>query len=101
VEDYRSGQAFYYLRIRALIKDGSTLFVRQFVSRDDYHYSFHWQRRDGALLARWDNAPHHPGPTFPHHRHLPDGTVEPSTVTTLQAALEGVEQALVGPEKPG
>lgn len=33
-------------------------------------YSFHWQDKDGNLLARWDTAPHHPGiPTFPHPIH--------------------------------
>ena len=36
-------------------------------------YSFHWQDRNGQIIARWDNAAHHPAlPTFPHHIH--DGT---------------------------
>jgi hypothetical protein len=33
-------------------------------------YRFHWQNKDGKLLKRWDNAPHHPEiNTFPHHVH--------------------------------
>lgn len=33
-------------------------------------YSFHWQRNDGTLICRWDNAPHHRDvTTFPHHLH--------------------------------
>ena len=33
-------------------------------------YRHHWQDRDGLLLKRWDNAPHHPTVgTFPHHLH--------------------------------
>lgn len=38
-------------------------------------YSFHWQDRNGQIIARWDTAPHHLSlPTFPHHIH--DGTEE-------------------------
>jgi Family of unknown function (DUF6516) len=33
-------------------------------------YSFHWQRNDGQLIKRWDNAAHHPEiETYPHHLH--------------------------------
>jgi uncharacterized protein DUF6516 len=33
-------------------------------------YRHHWQAGNGALLKRWDNAPHHPAiDTFPHHLH--------------------------------
>lgn len=36
-------------------------------------YSFHWQRCDGSLIRRWDNAPHHPEiSSFPHHVHEGD-----------------------------
>jgi len=38
--------------------------------------------RGGQRILGWDNAPHHPGlESFPHHCHLPDGTVEPSALT--------------------
>ena len=34
-------------------------------------YRFHWQDRNGALIRRWDCAPHFPRLTgFPHHIHL-------------------------------
>src|SRR5262249_12456525 len=30
-------------------------------------YRHHWQNRQGALIKRWDNAPHHPQvASFPH-----------------------------------
>jgi hypothetical protein len=36
-------------------------------------YSFHWQKDNGQLIKRWDNAAHHPEiVTYPHHLH--DGT---------------------------
>jgi hypothetical protein len=33
-------------------------------------YSYHWQKEDGQLIKRWDNAAHHPEIiTYPHHLH--------------------------------
>ena len=33
-------------------------------------YRHHWQNQEGALLKRWDNAPHYPQvASFPHHLH--------------------------------
>ncbi|MEA3254956.1 MAG: DUF6516 family protein, partial [Candidatus Altiarchaeota archaeon] len=40
-------------------------------------YKYHWQDREGNLIARWDNVPHHPGvSTFPHHRHVTEKVQE-------------------------
>ena len=55
-------------------------------------YRYHLQDAENALVRRWDNAPHYPDlPTFPHHCHLPDGTVIASDAmdlpTVLRAAL--------------
>jgi hypothetical protein len=36
----------------------------------------------GVRILGWDNAPHHPErANFPHHVYLPDGQIEPSTLT--------------------
>ena len=33
-------------------------------------YSFHWQKDNGQLIKRWDNAAHHTEiETYPHHLH--------------------------------
>jgi Family of unknown function (DUF6516) len=53
-----------------LVADGSVIRLQD--------YSLHWQRADGALVQRWDTAPHHPElATFPSHTHKPTGEVEP------------------------
>ena len=40
-------------------------------------YSIHWQRADGSLIQRWDNAPHHPElENFPYHTHRSEDIVE-------------------------
>ena len=34
-------------------------------------YSYHYQKSNGDLVFRYDNAPHHPEiETFPHHKHV-------------------------------
>lgn len=63
-------------RLRAKLVDGSELQMFERFRLDDDgaavvgKYSFHWQKADGMLLKRWDNAPHHSEiPSFPHHVH--------------------------------
>jgi hypothetical protein len=55
-------------------------------------YSLHWQRGDGALVQRWDTAPHHPELAgFPYHTHRATGEVEPTAAldwTSLMTLLE-------------
>ena len=55
--DYKEGEGFYFLKIKAELIDGSVLYIREFVSKEEYNYSFQWQK-EGKLIVRWDNAPH-------------------------------------------
>lgn len=68
-------------RLRAKLADGTELQMFERFELAGHaevatgKYSFHWQRADGTLLKRWDNAPHHPElSSFPHHIH--DGREE-------------------------
>ncbi len=54
-------------RLRVKFKDGSILDIRYDEESGDY--SVHWQKGD-ELIARFNNAPHHPMKTFPRHLHL-------------------------------
>ncbi|MGZ8218021.1 toxin-antitoxin system TumE family protein [Methylomagnum sp.] len=64
-----------YFRIRGkLVNSDEFLFMERFRHKENAivieKYSFHWQRADGSLVRRWDNAPHHREiATFPHHLH--------------------------------
>jgi hypothetical protein len=94
VIDHRVWHAGSYLRVKALLRDGSELHVREFVDEADRKYSFHWQSGSGVLLARWDNAPHHPGlPTYPDHKHVPTG-VEATIEVALADVLASIERSL-------
>jgi len=64
-----------YFRVRCILLDGSELQLAERIRAIGEalaveKYSFHWQRRDGTAICRWDNAPHHRDlTTFPHHIH--------------------------------
>jgi hypothetical protein len=42
----------YFLRVEATIKDGSKLFIREYVSEREHIYSYHWQDREERLRIR-------------------------------------------------
>jgi hypothetical protein len=84
-----------YLRMRLILQSQDVVEVFVYLVAEGevvrpQDYSLHWQRADGALLQRWDTAPHHPGiATFPSHTHRATGEVEPAT------ALESVPERMV------
>ena len=59
-------------------------------------YRHHWQDRNGRLIKRWDNAPHHPEvDTFPHHLHdgAEDRVVDHSAINGLEALYRVLSEA--------
>lgn len=57
------------IKANATLTDGSILFVNEAVGENWREYSYHWQK-DGKMIRRWDNAPHHKDlVNFPHHEH--------------------------------
>ena len=80
-------ESVQFLRVKAEMRDGSLLYVRELFFPDHSKYSYHWQTQTGALLLRWDNAPHHPEiPTFPHHKHEGE-RISPSVRVTVEEVL--------------
>ena len=57
-------------------------------------YAYHYQRADGTLVFRYDNAPHHPEvPTFPDHMHI-EGHVEATEPPDLNEVLRRIDGLL-------
>ncbi len=90
-----------YFRIRGtFVNSDGFLFMERFHNRDGgifvEKYAFHWQRADGSLIRRWDNAPHHPEiATFPDHLHEgSEDTVLPHAAVDSFRVLRMVEAAL-------
>ncbi|HQY94421.1 DUF6516 family protein [Caldilinea sp.] len=71
-----------------LLKNGCRLFIAEYVIVTDAverpKYRYHLQGADGALIARWDNAPH------PAHKHEADGTVVACTAIELAGVLAAI-----------
>jgi hypothetical protein len=57
--DFKSGERFYFIKVKAVLKDDSQLHIKEYNSFDSYLYSYHWQDVNGSLRIRWDNSPHH------------------------------------------
>lgn len=81
----------FYYKIRVLLSNDSTLQASEYKDIDERSYSFHWQDKEGKLIIRWDNAPHHKHiKTYPFHIHVFD-RVEESIEMTFEEALNQVE----------
>ena len=56
-------------------------------------YRFHYTKREGGLIFRYDNAPHHPElPKFPYHKHIPGEKVLPSDEMNLIDVLDEIKE---------
>lgn len=92
--DFKSGKDFYYIKIKLEIKNSTELHIKEYISLKEVKYSYHWQEKNRKLIIRWDNAPHQNVKTFPHHKHLSDGTVVESYTVSLHEILKDIEMML-------
>lgn len=91
--DFKQGEDFYFLKIKAILIDQSELHIKEYVSGKSYLYSYHWQDKNGNLRIRWDNAPHHKDiQTFPHHKHTP--TVKEFEEARFEDIVKSIEDTL-------
>ncbi len=91
--DFKQGEDFYYLKVKAMLVDKSELHIREYVTEAGYLYSYHWQDANGTLIIRWDNSPHHHQiRTFPHHKHTPE--LEESYEVDFEDVLKIIERRL-------
>lgn len=59
-------------------------------------YAYHYQAADGAIIFRYDNAPHLPSlANFPHHKHLSTSSaIISSEIPTLSTVLNEIESLI-------
>ena len=90
-----------YLRLRLTLRSQDTVEVFVYLIDEDESlrladYSLHWQRRDGALVKRWDSAPHHPEVAeFPHHIHQATGDVESGRVLDWESLITVLQREIL------
>ncbi len=102
--EFGDGVAQYRIRVILLNRSQLQCVERVRLQPDGLHfetYSFHWQRPDGSLIFRCDNAPHHPElSTFPHHIHESDDAhVMPHEAIDVAEVLEKIEKILAEPSQ--
>jgi hypothetical protein len=73
-----------YLKGSILFMDSSTLDIAIFAKKlhkalSIKKYRFHYMNKQGQMLFRYDNAPHHPElSSFPDHKHIENSTIPAS-----------------------
>jgi len=95
-------------RVRGWLRfyDDSTLTIEEKVikrgrSIEKISYRYHYQRADGTLVFRYDNAPHHPEVvTFPDHIHIEGHDVEAAEPPDLSKVLRRIDELLYPTGQP-
>ena len=77
---YEDREEVWFLRVNVYFIDNSLLHFRElFVGQERSFkktYTYHYQRSDGTMVFRYDNAPHFPKlPSAPHHKHVGENDV--------------------------
>lgn len=90
----------WFIRADVHFIDNSLLHFRElFVKQEQPFkkaYTYHYQREDGTMVFRYDNAPHFPElPTAPNHKHIGETEVIAADAPDLQSILKEIE-SLVG-----
>ena len=94
IHDFRKFTNGFYIKITAHVKNNTTLYIKEYSDTVERNYSYHWQKENGALIIRWDNAPFHSEVnTYPHHKHI-DNNVESSYNITIDDILKEIEKFL-------
>ena len=93
--EYIDEQNVKLIKIKAQVKDGTTVYITELHTFDYQKYSYHWQKKNGELIMRWDNKPHWKNiKTFPYHKHE-RGNVLPSFRVSIDDVIEAIQNTRV------
>jgi hypothetical protein len=94
VLDFKQSKESIYIKLKIIFTDKTELHTKEYITKDNRIYSFHWQNIKGDLLYRWDNAPHYKNLiTFPHHKHCgKDNSVIENYDISLPEILEFISK---------
>ena len=85
-----------FVKGKILFIDGSTLEFLEYLKGDIRpKYRFHYMNETGALIFRYDNAPHHQVSTFPDHKHMPENVIAASP-QELSNVIDEIERMISG-----
>jgi hypothetical protein len=82
------------IKIKAILKENCLLYITELHTKDYQKYSYHYQKNDGDLIARWDNKPHWRDMSiYPHHKHE-NNQVSSSHRVTIADVLDQIEEKI-------
>lgn len=89
----------WFLRVNVYFIDNSLLHFRELFAGQERSikktYTYHYQRADGSMIFRYDNAPHFPKlPSAPHHKHVGESEVVAANAPDLQTVLKEIERLI-------
>jgi len=87
-----------YIKGMVTFTNGSQLHIKEFINSKlrKISYAYHYQDKNGVLIFRYDNAPHHAEiKTFPHHKHVlnkpkPEPAQEKNIVEMVKEIIENL-----------
>ncbi|MFZ3091917.1 MAG: DUF6516 family protein [Nitrospirota bacterium] len=89
-----------YLKGNLLFINFSVLEIALFVNKIQNEvsidkYRFHYMNKEGKLIFRYDNAPHHHEiPTFPHHKHTSSKVIQ-SLMPSIKDILNEITAIII------
>lgn len=98
ITDYRT-EKIGIIEGRLIFIDQSELHFTEYVDVryrvQKLNYPYHYQRKDGGLIFRYDNARHRPLLPFNNRKHLDSERVVASETPELSGVLEEIIERLV------
>jgi hypothetical protein len=79
------------------LKEAKVNLIREEIEGFEKRYemsSEDFMDKDGEMIFRYDNAPHHEVSTFPYHKHLPEGVKE-SKEKRITEVLKEIEMLVL------
>ncbi len=93
-----------YLKGNLLFIDSSSLEIALFAEKTGASvtidkYRLHYMDKQGAMIFRYDNAPHHRElSSFPHHKHTPDNVAR-SSMPSIKNVLNEISAIIIQNKK--
>lgn len=98
----RREEEFAFISGEIRFSDDTFLHFREYIELKEgsaprrYKYAYHYQRPDGTIIFRYDNARHFPlVSTAPHHKHVGEDKVVAANTPDLESVLNEIAE-LVG-----
>ena len=67
------------IKAKIVLIDGSVLHIKEYIDAkytiQKVSYAYQYQKKDGDLIFRYDNAGHRPALEFEEHKHIKDGVI--------------------------